>query len=287
MESENSGERKELWRMFELSQEMRRYHQVALWEEEKHFTWWISIILPTLVLVYSHPDLCVQQKVAIVTAGCLFGAFLSHIGYRVIRQEGEYFKEAMETFCRTSRTLGLQESPKPHANSESDLALMPHYSVNESFCQARKRANMVPWDLLWTAIRLKRLGGARLLSAGIHGLNSSVLRVPRVYVGDPSAPTLIFRITGMPLCYSVWGGLAFDTSRRQTSRCCSCASCASGRAKGAFLRDRVCHAYCARASAKWGISVQPIGQSWGVRTPDGRIATKRGAPTVPKNRYLS
>jgi hypothetical protein len=151
-------DRQELFEILEISQALRKYYHDALWEEEKHFTWWVSLVFPYLVFVYSQSQLYAWQKVAMITFGCLFGLCLSFLGYLVIRKEGIYFRDAMEIFCRTSRALGLHESQEHVSDQKRRLALMPEYPVSESFEEARDKANKSFTRLLSSVYQPKTLG---------------------------------------------------------------------------------------------------------------------------------
>lgn len=150
-------DRQELLKVLEMSQALRKYYHDALWEEEKHFTWWVSIVFPSLVFVYSS-QLYAWQKAAVITVGSLFGIFLSFTGYIVVRKEGMYFRDALETFCRTSIALGLHEPREHISDSNRRLALMPEYPVSESFEKARGKANKPFTRLLSGIFRPKTLG---------------------------------------------------------------------------------------------------------------------------------
>lgn len=150
-------DRQELLKILEISQSLRKYYHDALWDEEKHFTWWVSILFPGLILAYSSSQLCVWQKVTVITMGSLFGVLLSFIGYFVVRKEGVYFKDAMETFQRTSLALGLHES-REYTSTQQRFALMPPYPMSEGFDEARSKANKPFWRLLTGICRPKVLG---------------------------------------------------------------------------------------------------------------------------------
>ena len=150
--------RQELLRILEFSQVWREYYCDSLWEEEKHFTWWVSIIFPVLVFIYSQSQLDAWQKVTMITVGSLFGIFLAFAGYLVVRREGIYFKDALETFCRTTAALDLHKPFECVSDLEIGLALMPEYPVSESFEKAREEANKSCMRLLLSVFRPKTLG---------------------------------------------------------------------------------------------------------------------------------
>lgn len=92
-----------------------------------------------------------------ITLGSLFGVLLSFFGYLVVRKEGVYFRDAMETFQRTSIALGLHES-REHASNQRKFAFMPEYPINQSFEEARDKANKPFMHLLAGVCRPKTLG---------------------------------------------------------------------------------------------------------------------------------
>lgn len=151
-------EKNELMKFFEMSQEFRKYNHSALWEEEKHFTWWISIIFTALILVFLSNELSDLQESVIITIGSIFGIFLSLFGYIVIRKEGIYFTDALETFCRTAKALELHKLGKQKSESTIRTPLMPEYPINESFEEARNKANKSLPRLLKEIFKPKMLG---------------------------------------------------------------------------------------------------------------------------------
>lgn len=149
--------REELLKILEISQALRKYYHDALWDEEKHFTWWVSIIFPALIVTYSSSQLYAWQKVIVITMGSIFGILLSFIGYFVVRKEGIYFRDAMETFQRTSIALELHK-PQKYISDQQNFALMPEYSISESFKESRDKANKSFIHLLAGICQPKILG---------------------------------------------------------------------------------------------------------------------------------
>lgn len=131
-------------KILELSHTLRKHYHDALWEEEKHFTWWISIIFPSLILIYANSQLCALQKILIIIPISLFGIFLSYTGFHVVRRESIGFTLYQETFNRTSKALGLH---MPNQKL-SDIPLMPDYPLNENFEKAKDMTNKSITDLL-------------------------------------------------------------------------------------------------------------------------------------------
>lgn len=75
-------------------QRVERHHK-ALWEEEKHYSWWVYITLAGLIyIIASDMPLCV--KIIVVFAGSILGLFVSIVGYKVVTRESKMYKQAMD-----------------------------------------------------------------------------------------------------------------------------------------------------------------------------------------------
>jgi hypothetical protein len=81
-----------------FAQQLREYHHKALWEEEKHFTWLLSIILAAqaAVLTSKGSDLPARGPILIVLA--VIGLAFVIVALRVVRREGEFFVNAHAFF---------------------------------------------------------------------------------------------------------------------------------------------------------------------------------------------
>ncbi|MBN1862110.1 MAG: hypothetical protein JW790_00485 [Dehalococcoidales bacterium] len=75
-----------------ISQRVRHHHD-ALWEEEKHYSWWIYPILAGTVWVLASKQLqsnpCLQAM--IVIGACSIGIYLSWAAFMTIRREHKLF----------------------------------------------------------------------------------------------------------------------------------------------------------------------------------------------------
>lgn len=91
-----------------ISQRVRHHHD-ALWEEEKHYSWWVYIIFAGLIYLYTS-DIHACYKLVLIVVASLFGVYLSVAALIVIYKEGEYFHEARQLYARTAIALGLNES---------------------------------------------------------------------------------------------------------------------------------------------------------------------------------
>lgn len=105
----------ELLKHFEVTSQRVRHHHNALWEEEKHYSWWVYIIFAGLILVYTNQHLCWWHQLAIIIGGSLLGLYLSYSGYRIIRREGIFFSRELEIYKRAQISCNLQRNmPSPN-----------------------------------------------------------------------------------------------------------------------------------------------------------------------------
>lgn len=127
-----------------ISQRVTHHHN-SLWEEEKHYSWWIYIILAGLIYIFftkaSHIDNVL--RLIIMLAGCSFGIYISRVAYRVIRRESEDFHEARQVFSRVVCALGLHSRMMPRSERRFRI-----------FAFVRLRANKRTWrDLICAFLR--------------------------------------------------------------------------------------------------------------------------------------
>jgi hypothetical protein len=74
-------ENSELWKHLELMAQRINHHRDALWEEEKHYTWWIYITFVGLIYIFVNDYLYLQWKMALITLRVSFWRF--YISYRL------------------------------------------------------------------------------------------------------------------------------------------------------------------------------------------------------------
>ncbi len=88
----------ELLKLLEIISQRIQHHHDSLWEEAKHYSWWIYIIFAGLIYLYIRlPESTLLEpcKQALLMAfGSAFGIFISIMGFRAIRLESKYFKDA-------------------------------------------------------------------------------------------------------------------------------------------------------------------------------------------------
>lgn len=98
----------ELLDFYRLAQDVRKYHHSALWEIEKHFTWWLSILLGAMFLLLANSRVLDKTVLALgLSLTAAFGAVISAIGCVVVRKEGRYFSESLQVCNRVAKALGL------------------------------------------------------------------------------------------------------------------------------------------------------------------------------------
>jgi uncharacterized membrane protein (DUF485 family) len=82
----------------DLAHQIRQSHHNAIWEEQKHFTWLISIILSAQLIVFVGANLGSSQKIALIIISSVVGVLFAITGFRVQRIEGVYFYNANVTY---------------------------------------------------------------------------------------------------------------------------------------------------------------------------------------------
>lgn len=113
-----------------LALENRKFHHNSIWEEQKHFTWLISILLSGVVLGLASDRINVTGKGALILVGSAVGLLLSLMAFRVQRREGVYYRIAQATFV------------------EEWNALFPRHP----FLPPAERANLGIARLLWLSV---------------------------------------------------------------------------------------------------------------------------------------
>ena len=88
----------------EFAKGLREYHHKAIWEEEKHFTWLVSIILSLQVIVYTNDKICEQNKCLLILGLSFIGFIFCCLFLIVIRREGYFFHKALALFVKEYNT---------------------------------------------------------------------------------------------------------------------------------------------------------------------------------------
>ena len=102
-----NDEDKKLLKYLEIIERRIQHHHDALWEEEKHYTWWIYVLIGFIILVVTSEFISIKTKELIIIGISLIGIFISCSAYRVVRKEGEYFFEAKQIYFNTIVALKI------------------------------------------------------------------------------------------------------------------------------------------------------------------------------------
>jgi hypothetical protein len=119
-----------------VAQDLRKFFHASLWEEEKHYTWFIATILGTSILAVLRDGVATTAKAVIVGVLSFIGLVVSRIAFGVILRECEYFQIALFRMVHAENALYWDHNPVP----------------DRTFKAARKR------DLWWKVLRDKRMG---------------------------------------------------------------------------------------------------------------------------------
>lgn len=71
------------------------HHGKLLWEEEKHYTWWVYVLLGAMLYLLLSHQVSGGLRLCLIVIVSLFGIAISSIGLRVIRVEGVQFYDAL------------------------------------------------------------------------------------------------------------------------------------------------------------------------------------------------
>ena len=101
----------ELLKHLEVVSQRERHHHDILWEEEKHYSWWVYVVFAGLVFIYSHsnPAFLPEYKIIAIIFGTFLGVWLSISAIRVIHLESKYLHEARQLYTRTIIALELHK----------------------------------------------------------------------------------------------------------------------------------------------------------------------------------
>ncbi|MFC1912603.1 hypothetical protein ACFLX7_00150 [Chloroflexota bacterium] len=125
--SDNSG----LIKHLEIVSQTAKHHHDAIWEEEKHYSWWVYIILAGLIYIYVNVDGNYIPKNTLITIGGLFGIYLSLAAIKVIRREGDFLYQTLEK-CNWARdALGLNQ-PIQCPNGEKCVELKAKFDTKKA-----------------------------------------------------------------------------------------------------------------------------------------------------------
>ena len=90
----------ELLKLLEIISQRIQHHHDSLWEEAKHYSWWIYIIFAGLIYLYIRlPEFTLLEpceRALLMAFGSAFGIFISIMGFNAVRLESKYFKDARQ-----------------------------------------------------------------------------------------------------------------------------------------------------------------------------------------------
>jgi hypothetical protein len=113
----------ELLKLLEIISQQIQYHHESLWEEAKHYAWWIYIIFAGLIYLYlglsGFKLLEPCQQALIMGLGNAFGLFISIMGFNAVRLESKYFKAARQ---RRNRILAALKNVDQSIKKDFDPA---------------------------------------------------------------------------------------------------------------------------------------------------------------------
>ena len=96
MSGESTGDLSRL----QAALDFRRFHHDSIWEEQKHFSWLISIILSGALVAFASDQFSPSAKAVIVLTASALGFLFSLTAFRIQRREGVLFTIAQQAFVR-------------------------------------------------------------------------------------------------------------------------------------------------------------------------------------------
>lgn len=105
---------------YKLTSGLRSHFHDALWEEEKHYTWLISVLLGAIVLVTVRLEVGTEElKLLIVFGLSYMGGIFSKIAFNVINEECKYFQIAFHRHVKAENKIFPTDScPIPSSSWE-------------------------------------------------------------------------------------------------------------------------------------------------------------------------
>jgi hypothetical protein len=124
-----------------LAHQLREYHHKALWEEQKHFTWLLSIVLGAQVLVLTKDSIGLPSRNFILAILAGVAVVVVVLALAVVRREGAYFSEASQRLVPLlNQAFPDVQVPKVAAKANTSLFKMawllfrPHkLSIRDAF----------------------------------------------------------------------------------------------------------------------------------------------------------
>lgn len=101
------------------------YHHSAIWEAQKHFTWFISIVLSAQVLSLTTKSLSHTTRLVAVEVLSVVGLVLAWIGCRVQRREGSLFTYASDEYVAEHNAVFPKWKMPVREVKDEDASKMP------------------------------------------------------------------------------------------------------------------------------------------------------------------
>jgi hypothetical protein len=104
-----SDNQQSLEKYLEVISERERHYHNALWEETKHYSWWVYVLFGGLTYLYIQHGIANNIKSIVIIVFSLFGMWISYAAINAIRRDGEAFCVAHQMFQRAIIALGLDQ----------------------------------------------------------------------------------------------------------------------------------------------------------------------------------
>jgi hypothetical protein len=92
---------------FAAASSLEIHRHDSLWEEEKHYTWWVYVLIGFLTVVITAKDLEEPIKSSVVFLISSFGVFVSLLGFIVVRKEGSDLNLAKESRNQAGSAISI------------------------------------------------------------------------------------------------------------------------------------------------------------------------------------
>jgi len=109
--------------MLLLITRIRQSHHDAIWEEQKHFTWLLSIIFSAQAVVLAGTELSAPDKAIIISIASVVGILIALIGFRAQRIEGVYYHRANTHFAKEFLAV-YPDAEEPHHSQAPNKAVL-------------------------------------------------------------------------------------------------------------------------------------------------------------------
>ncbi len=141
---------------YQTQAEEFRMRHVAIWEEIKHYTWLLSILLGWPIVLFSNKDFFSMRTVIPYFVFLpLLGFLFSMIGFFVIRREYHFYNDVDARLLYIEKELGLS-SRSDFLDSRLEKSLGDGFNVKKYVRDVRPIGTFLPWK---ARIRALFLGG--------------------------------------------------------------------------------------------------------------------------------